>query len=326
MRIIGKADLRRLLPMAAAIEVVDEAMRRVSRGVAELPLRSATEVGGGNRIGVMPGAMRDTGDYGVKLISLFPGNPAKGLSSHIGAMVIFDPETGAPSAIMNADELTAIRTAAASAVATRVLARPDARVLAVIGTGEQAATHIEAMQTVREIVEVRVAGRRREPAEAFAARMRTLHPGVTFTATTDVADATRGADIICTVTSSPEPVLFADHVPDGAHVNAVGASIPVVQEIDAALYSRARAFTDYRPSALAQARDVMSALERGLLADAAQLVEIGDVLERKAGGRRHAGEITLYRSLGIAAQDIAAARYVADQAAASDVGAEVSLD
>ena len=129
-----------------------------------------------------------------------------------------------------------------------------------IGTGEQAGTHVEAMLAVRPITDVRIAGRTPDRAEAFANDMRLRHPDVTFTASNGAADATSGADMICTVTSSPEPVLMADHVPDGAHVNAVGASIPVVQEIDAALYARARTFTDYRPSALAQARDVMAAL------------------------------------------------------------------
>ena len=167
------ADVRHMLPMAKAIELVAQAMIAVSEGKANLPLRSAMEIDGVNRLGIMPGVLGDI--YGVKLISLFPGNPAKGLSSHIGAMVLFDPATGAPSAMVDADALTAIRTAAASAVATRALARADAKTLAIIGTGEQALSHIEAICAVRDIGEIRIAGRTPQRAQAFVRALPAQH-------------------------------------------------------------------------------------------------------------------------------------------------------
>jgi Predicted ornithine cyclodeaminase, mu-crystallin homolog len=156
--------------MKQAIDLMEKTMIDVADGKATLPPRSAIAVGGGNHFGIMPGVLSAGGVYGIKALSLFPGNPAKGLSSHVGAMVLFDPETGAPSAVMNADAITAIRTAAASAAATRALARDDARLMAVIGTGEQAETHIRAIRLVRQITEVRIAGRNKDRAKAFADR------------------------------------------------------------------------------------------------------------------------------------------------------------
>jgi len=247
------------------------------------------------------------GAYGVKLISLFPDNPAKGLSSHIGAMVLFDPETGAPSAIVDADALTAIRTAAASAVATRTLARPDATTLAIIGTGEQAVSHIEAIRTVRDIRCIRIAGRTAERAQKF---VQSLPSGIPAIACKNAQDAVQGADIICTVTSSPTPVLQGDWVPAGAHINAVGASVPSVQEIDQSVLLKSALFTDYRPSALAQAREIMDAISEGKMALEDILGEIGEVLSGATQGRRGADDITLYRSLGIAAQDLVCADFV----------------
>ncbi len=298
-------DVRKRLPMTKAIELVSKAMLAVSEGKANLPLRTAMDIDGINRLGIMPGVLEDI--YGVKLISLFPGNPAKGLSSHIGAMVLFDPETGAPSAMVDADALTAIRTAAASAVATRALARADAKTLAIIGTGEQALSHIEAIRAVRDIREVRIAGRRPERAQEF---VRALPSGMSATAYASAQEAVIGADIICTVTSSSMPVLLGEWVPKGAHVNAVGASVPTMQEIDQNLLLKSELFTDFRPSALAQASEIIDAISEGKMDEDHILGEIGEVLSGKMRGRRGPEAITLYRSLGIAAQDLICADFV----------------
>jgi len=261
------------------------------------------DIDGVNKLGIMPGVLGDI--YGVKLISLFPGNPAKGLSSHIGAMVLFDPSTGAPSAMVDADALTAIRTAAASAVATRALSRENATTLAIIGTGEQAHSHIEAISAVRDIHNIRIAGRSFERSQGFVRGL-----PLPATACASAQEAVQGADIICTVTSSPTPVLQGEWVAKGAHINAVGASVPSMQEIDQTVLLRSALFTDYRPSALAQASEIMAAIAAGKIDETAILGEIGEVLAGKVIGRRSPDDITLYRSLGIAAQDLICADFV----------------
>lgn len=311
MKQFGADDVRRLLPMAEAIDCIEETMIRVSRGEANLPLRTIMDIDGTNKLGIMPGAMK-LGDgegtlYGIKLLSLFPGNPARGLSSHIGTVILFDSQTGAPEIAMNADAVTAIRTAAASAAATRALANPDAKTLAIIGTGEQAESHLEALNLVRDFSEIRIAGRTPEKAQAFADRVAPSCPKQSLIAAADIRSAVAGADVVCTVTSSAEPVLFGDWIGPGTHVNAVGASIPTMQEIDETLLLKAELFTDYRPSALAQAREIITAIEAGKISRDHIRAEIGEVFSGSASGRSSRDAITLYRSLGVAAQDLAAA-------------------
>ncbi len=305
------ADLvHKHLSMREAIDIVRKTMTQVSDGKAELPLRMVMDIDGTNKLGIMPGALREPTLYGVKVLSLFPGNPAKGLSSHIGAMILFDAETGKPTAFLDADALTAIRTAAASAAATDVLARKDASSLAVIGTGEQAETHIEAISLVRDIKTIHIAGRTQERASQFIDHIKTKYPDMTFIAATNAEEAAGKADIICTVTSSASVVLEGDWVKSGTHVNAVGASVPVMQEIDETLVLKSDLYVDYKPSALAQARDIMSALESGAMTEDHILGEIGDVFAGSIRSRRSDDTITLYRSLGIAAQDLACAEAV----------------
>jgi ornithine cyclodeaminase len=261
-------------------------------------------------MGVMPGYLADPPCYGVKLVSLFPGNPARGLSSHRGAVVLFEVETGGPVAMLDAGALTAIRTAAASAVATRVLAREDASVLALIGCGEQAEHHLDAMQAVRPITHVRVVGRSAETAGRFAADALARFPALNIQSGTDVEGAVTGADIICTVTSSDKPVLQGDWLEPGQHLNVVGASIPSKREVDDAAILRAHLVVDYRPSTFAQAGEIVDMIAQGRIDAAHVKAEIGEVLSGQAPGRTDPRQITLYRSLGIAAQDLAAAHEI----------------
>ena len=327
MIVLGAKDVVDLLPMGEAIAVVGETMKTVSRGETNLPLPSVVEVGGGNRLGIMPGAMLG-GDpfYGVKLLSLFPGNPARGLSSHLGIMTLFEAATGQPTALLAADALTAIRTAAASAVATRALARPDARVLAIVGTGEQAGHHVEAMVLVRDIAELRIAGRTPERAAVFAEKMRASHAGIAVETADTVGEAVAGADIVCTVTSSKETVLQGAWIAPGTHINAVGASVPTMREIDEDMVAMARLFTDYRPSAFAQAADIVTALESGRIAKEHVLGEIGELLAGEVEGRISASDITLYRSLGLAAQDLACGGHIVEKALRLGRGTHVNLE
>lgn len=330
MIVLSNADVAALYPMAEAIEVVGTAMIAVSAGKANLPLRSIMDVGAPNRMGIMPGALLPGHEtrppcFGIKLLSLFPGNPDAGYSSHEGAYVLFEATHGTAVAMMNAGLLTAIRTAAASAVATRALSRPDSSVLALVGAGEQAEHHLDAMVAVRPIRRVRVAGRRPEKAETFVRHARERYPTLEIETAPDVRAAVDGADIVCTVTSSAEPVLLGDWIGAGVHLNVVGASVPSSREIDGDMVAKSSLFVDYRPSTFAQAGEVIEAIEAGRITRDHVLAEIGEVLAGTHPGRTSDSEITLYRSLGIAAQDLASAWHCLGKARASGRGVEAPL-
>ncbi len=324
MIVLSAEDVAALLPMEAAIAVIEAAMRRVSAGGAELPLRFVVPVGGPNCMGVMAGALDAPHVHGVKMVSLYPGNAARGLSSHRGAMILFEAATGGAVAMMDAGPLTAIRTAAASAVATRALARPDAASLALVGYGEQAWHHLAAIRAVRPIRRVLVTGRNPGRARDFAERARAAHRDLAIEATGDLAAAVAAADIICTLTAAVEPVVQGAWLRPGQHLNIVGASVPSRREVDDAVVDRAAIWVDYLPSALAQAGEIIAAL-RDARRSEGDLPEIGALLCGRAPGRRDADQITLYRSLGIAAQDLAAAHHVLVRASAESRGQPVRL-
>ena len=318
MRILSGADITALVDIAALLAPIGDAMQLVSEGRAELPLRSVIDLGGGNRFGIMPGSLADPPGYGAKLLSLFPDNPRHGRSSHAGLFLLFDPTTGLPSACLDAAVLTALRTAAASAVATAALARADAAVLALIGCGEQAVSHLAAMRSVRRIDRVLVWGRDPAKAAAFAG----TH-GVE--AAPSVTAALAQADIVCTVTNPTTPLVAPEMLQPGLHINAVGASMPITKEIATECLPLVRLFTDFKPSLEAQAAEVIDARRRGIIAADHAITEIGEVLRGTARGRRDAGEITLYRSLGIAAQDLAAAHFILGRAEQAQRGIVVAM-
>ena len=324
MRILSNADVADLLPMDQAIGVVDQVMRTVSAGQAQLPLRHVVPVGGANLMGVMSGALGDPACYGVKLVSLFPGNPARGLSGHRGAVLLFEAQTGGAVAMMDAGLLTAIRTAAASAVATRALARADARRLTIIGTGEQAEHHLTAMLAVRPISHLHVVGRRAEKVAEFATHAAAAHPALVVSHGTDLRAGVQGADILCTVTNSAVPVLLGDMLEPGQHLNVVGASIASKREVDDAVVLRSEVFCDYLSSLRAQAGEIVDMLKAGIITETSLKGEIGAVLAG-AAGRSSQRAITLYRSLGIVAQDLAAAQYILTRAEAEGRGQVVSF-
>lgn len=323
MIILSHDDVADLLPMQEAIEVVEAVMKQVSRGTVTLPLRSVTPVGGNNRMGLMPGAIADPARFGVKMVSLFPDNPARGLSSHRGAMVLFEAETGGAVAMMDASLLTAIRTAAASAVATRALARSDATHLAIVGTGEQAEHHLDAMMCVRPIRRLSVAGRSAAKVEAFAARAAELYPDLEIGHDTDIESAIADADIICTVTSAPTPIVEGAWVAPGAHLNIVGSSIPTMREVDDEMVIRGAIWVDYLQSTLAQAGEIVDMIKAGTFSADQLQGEIGAHLSGEIPGRSSPEQITIYRSLGIAAQDLAAAHHVLTRARAESRGHHV---
>jgi ornithine cyclodeaminase/alanine dehydrogenase-like protein (mu-crystallin family) len=303
MIFVSAEEVARLLPYEECIPLMREAMIALSRGRTRQLLRSILDLPEGRALGSMLGAMPDDGVFGAKLVSVYPNNFAHGGPSHQGVVALFDAGTGAPSAILDAGEITAIRTAAASAAATDALARPDASSLAILGYGEQARRHVEAIRHVRRIGRLTIWGRSPDKAAAFAAE----HGGE---ACASVADAVAAADIICTVTAAREPILLSQWVPGGAHINAVGSSRAGPVEIDDALVARARFFADHAEGVRAQGAEYLNALAAGAIGEDHLLGEIGAVMAGTIAGRTGACDVTLYKSLGSIVQDLAAARHI----------------
>ncbi len=277
-----------------------------SKGETLQHLRSILPLSDGRLFGIMPGALGPQAPFGAKLISVFHENFAKGRQSHQGLVILFDPDTGAPVCAAHAGEITAIRTAAASAVATAALARPDARRMAILGYGEQAATHARAISRVREIECIAVWGRSMERAREFAARMHS-ELGVPFAAAASAEEAVAGAAIVCTVTAASEPILKGAWVRPGTHVNVVGSSYAGPAEVDEDLVVRSRFFADSREGVLRQGAEFLRARAAGLVGDSHIIGEIGQVLAGEIEGRRSPEEITVYKSLGHVVQDLASA-------------------
>jgi ornithine cyclodeaminase len=311
--ILSREEVARHLTYEACIPLMRQAMIALSRGRTKQLLRAIVDLEGGRAFGVMPGAMADT--FGAKLISVFPA-AAPGAPSHQGVVALFDPETGAPAAMIEASELTAIRTAAASAAATDALARSDARRLAILGTGEQALRHIEAIRAVRPIASVTIWGRTREKAEALAART-----GATVSDSPQAAAAE--ADIICTVTASAEPILLGRWIAPGTHINLVGSSRPGPVEVDSDLIRRARLFADHEEGVRRQGAEFLKALEEGAVGEDHLLGEIGAVFSGTLEGRTGRHNVTAYKSLGSVVQDLAAGWYLVERARAEGWGTSV---
>lgn len=323
MLVLGREDLRELLSYQACIAVVREAMVALSTGQTRQLLRQVIPLQGGEgAFGTMPGAMGEGQTFGAKLISVFPGNFEKGLQSHQGVVVLFDPETGAPVCVLHAGEITAIRTGAASAVATDALARPDARRLAILGYGEQAESHVLAIRCVRPIDEIRVWGRSLDRATAFAERMGE-QAGIEVRPAKTAEEAVADADVICTVTAAAEPILRGAWVRPGAHVNVVGSSRPGPVEIDEDLFVRASVFADHREGVLNQGAEFLRAKAAGRVAEDHVRGEIGEVLAGLKPGRSSEDEVTLYKSLGSIVQDLASGWYVYTRARELGVGSAV---
>jgi ornithine cyclodeaminase len=306
MRFIDREEVARRLTYDVCIPIVRRAMIALSKGETRQLLRSIIPLSEGRLFGIMPGAMGAHGTFGAKLISVFPENFARGIQSHQGLVILFDPESGAPVCVVHAGEITAIRTAAASAVATDALARKDARRLTLLGYGEQAATHARAIGKVRDLESIIVWGRSRERAQAFVDRMQ-AELAVSIAVAGDVREAVAQADIVCTVTSAAEPILKGDWVRPGTHLNLVGSGYAGPAEVDNDLVVRSRFIADSREGVLSQGAEFLRAKAAGLVGDEHIVAEIGQVLSAEIEGRRSAEEITVYKSLGHVVQDLASA-------------------
>ena len=305
MIVIGRETVARQLTYEVCIPLMREAMIALSQGRTRQLLRGILDLGEGNALGVMPGAM-DGAAFGAKLVSVFPGNFAKGGPSHQGVIALFDPADGAPICLVDASEVTAIRTAAASAAATDVLARADSHRLAILGYGEQAWRHAGAIAAVRELSRITVWGRSPNVADTFVKRVRDER-GLNCVAAPSVEAAVGDADIICTTTAARDPILFSRQVADGTHLNLVGSSRAGPSEVDTTLVARARFFADHREGVLAQGAEFLNAKAEGLVDDAHVLGEIGEVMAGTLPGRLTDADVTAYKSLGSVVQDIACA-------------------
>jgi ornithine cyclodeaminase len=319
--VLDNRQIKELLPMTECIDLMADALAALARGEVYQPLRTIIrppEARG--LLGFMPAYRAgEAGVFGLKAICVFPENPEKGKDAHQGAVMLFSRETGELLALMNASEITAIRTAAVSAVATRLLAREDAHQLGIIGAGVQARTHLTSLAAVRPIKSARVACRNIEHAEHLA---RELQPSFSFPIepVRTNEEAVRGADLIVTATSSPEPVLKRDWISPGAHVNAIGTHSPESREIDSATMAAARIFTDRLESALNESGDYLLAAKEGVVTPESILGEIGELLIGTKSGRRSSTDITLFKSLGLAIEDVVAADYVYRKAQAHHAG------
>ena len=341
--LLSKSQVEALLPMEECIAAVEDAFATLARGASVQPLRAATWLPDRRGLlGTMPGLAGGSGEraptLGIKVVTVFPGNPSNpgstepeasepALPSHQGVVLVFDAHRGNLTAILDAESITAIRTAAASAVATRRLAREDASVLALLGSGVQARTHLEAMGAVRPIERVRVWSRTPEHARSFTREVEAEVEAAN--AAVEVADSARdaveSADLVCTVTGASEPVLEGAWLAPGTHVNAVGACTPQARELDTEAVVRSRLYTDRRESLFVEAGDFRIPKAEGALTDEHLVGELGELILGTVPGRGSDREITLFKSLGIAVEDLASAELVVRKARRAGIGREVVL-
>ncbi|MEO5567021.1 MAG: ornithine cyclodeaminase family protein [Gemmatimonadaceae bacterium] len=320
MIVLAQRDVVELLPLKACIDVMARALGALARGESTMPLRTVVRLpNAADAFALMPGYVGSPAAVGAKIITIFPGNHGTALDSHQGVVLLFDAQNGALQAVLDATSITSIRTAAVSALATRLLAREDADDLAILGSGVQARMHLEAIPLVRKIRKVRVWSRNRANAELLR------HPDVSVTACDSIEEAVDGASIICTTTSSSEPILRGEWVAAGAHVNVVGASTARAREVDTALVKRSRLFVDTRVGALNEAGDIITPIQEGEITPEHIVAELGEVVAGMRPGRRGPTEITLFKSLGLAVEDIAAAQYVHALAEQRPVGTIIDL-
>lgn len=325
IRILNQADVGRLLPMDQCIEVMSAALQALSRGEAILPLRSTMWMP--DRTGalvMMPAYLGHINAAGLKVITSFAGNRGTRLDTHQGAVLLFDTKDGRLLAIIDATEITSIRTAAVTGVATRLLARPEASRLAILGAGTQARTHLDSMLRVRPIKRVRVWSLTVAESSRFAAAGVQRHQVPVEVAET-AAEAVEGADLICTVTSTIEPILKGEWIRPGTHINAIGSSIPFARELDSEAVRKARLFVDRKESTVNESGDFLLAKKEGAVDDSHIVGEIGDILTGKLTGRRSPDEITLYKSLGLAIEDLASAHHIYMKAQEQGIGTVIEF-
>ncbi len=306
MRVLDREAVAASLSHGECIDALDGAMRAVSSGQTIMPLRQYLAIPGtATKFTLMPGFTEEPRCFGVKIVSKVAPSPGSRVGSHVGAVMVFAADEGVPVALLDGAEITAIRTAAASALATRHLARQDAVRLAIIGCGQQATHHVSALLEVRPIERIVAWGRDPQRVDRFISGL-DVPAGVVVEAADSVAAACADADIVTTATSAAKPILRGEWLRPGMHVNLVGAAVRDAAEADAETVRRSRFFVDYRASAMAQAGELLNAIEQGIVDESHIAGEIGEVLAGRIPGRTSDDDITVYKSLGVAAQDLAA--------------------
>jgi ornithine cyclodeaminase len=323
--VINQSQVSELLPMAECIPLMSDALAMLTRGNAINPLRHGLwlpeRVG---ILGMMPAYLADSQTMGVKTVSVFPGNEGTEFDVHQGAVLLFEVSHGRLIAIVEASEITAIRTAAVSGVATKLLARKDATDLAILGSGVQARTHLSAMRLSRDIHRIRVWSRTVEHAQRFAQRESDRH-GVQVEAVTEAREAVDGASIICTTTAAQEPVLQGDWLAPGTHINAIGSSVRFARELDTVAVVKSSLFVDRRESTINEAGEFVLAREERVIQEDHIQSELGEILTKQHPGRESEDEITLFKGLGLGIEDVASAQHVYGKAVEEGVGTWVEL-
>lgn len=319
--ILGEQEVIDLLDPGGCLAAVERSFAALQRGEVFLPLRPMIRPPGASGLLALMPVYRGGEEplYGLKTIAVVPDNPSRGLDPHQGTVSIYDGITGQTVAVMNAAPITAVRTAAASALATRLLARKDAHVLAVVGAGHQAHAHLAALPRVRDFDDIRIASRTYERAEQLAGHHAAAR------AVTSIEEAVVGADVIVTVTTSPEPVVSRGWVGPGTHINAVGSSFPHARELDSHTVADSTLFVDRRESAQSESGDYLVPLKEGAIGKDHIRAELGEVVIGEHPGRTDTDEITVFDSLGLAVQDLYAAEYVLERARESGRGTTVEL-
>ncbi|HST24494.1 MAG TPA: ornithine cyclodeaminase family protein [Gaiellaceae bacterium] len=318
--VLNQEEVERLLDMEGCIEAMTGILESLARGELFQPLRSvAVPPGERTGIGLMPAHRSgEHAAYSLKTVCLFPDNPTRGLDAHQGTVTLFSGETGQVRALMNASAITAIRTAAVSAVATKLLAREDAAELAIVGSGVQGRSHVESMRAVRPWARIRIASRTPEHAQALADETGAEAAG-------SVEEAVRGADVVVTATNSKEPVLRREWLKPGVHVNAVGSSVKSARELDTETMADCSLFVDRRESTLNEAGDYLVPYDEGVIGPSHIKAEIGEILVGQHPGRTSPDELTVFKSLGLAIEDLAAAEYVVRRAQETGTGTTVEF-
>jgi ornithine cyclodeaminase len=327
-RLLTEDDVKALLPSSefpALVDLMEATLRDFSSGRSTQPVRSAVPIGPpGQYLGVMPAMLAGASGLGTKLVSVVPGNASRGVSTHLGIVALFDPVVGALVAILDARYITEVRTAAVSAVSARRLARPDATRLAVIGTGVQARSHLEALAATRRLTAVHAWGPDRRQLDEYARDM-SRRAGLPVTASDDAESAVRGADIVVLATSSASPVVRSEWIGDGTHVISVGACRPDQREMDPALVARARVIVDSRAAALVESGDIVRGMAEGRFGPGHLAAELGEVVVGVAVGRQATAQVTVFKSLGLAVEDVATATVALRRAEARGLGTVLSL-
>lgn len=320
LRVLSASDIDRAIDMRGAIDVMSAAFGQLAKGRATVPQRLGLTTDAGLVL-AMPGFLPDERALAIKIVTVFPNNSRLDLPSIFGLVVVLDASTGAPLALMEGSRVTAVRTGATSGLATNFMARRDARSVALFGAGVQARTQLAGVRAVRDINEVRIVSRRTDAAERLAGELVDVNVRVVR----DPSEALRGADIVITATTSSTPLFSGGDLEPGTHINAIGAYAPSMREVDSATVQRARVVVDTREGAAAEAGDLIIPMREGVIAIDHIRAELGELVSGAVAGRTSEEEITLFKSVGHAAQDVALARCILDRATSEDIGVMVTL-